>query len=199
MKFAVTLTGGFAVSLDNNWTVSVFFGPGSYCSNHDINRAETALLGYVVAEEDVELLVYKGSNINSFRIDYDALDQGRLIMEPDADPMAHVPNWRVLQTIDAMQSLITPETDPCPLNEYLVVRDAFDTNDPYIEDLRRVNAYSDKHAIQKVVRTSLISEDEDGGYYEEADGPKIRAQLLGLASSTDEELDALYSDFEYVR
>lgn len=191
MKFAVTLTGGFAVNLDNGWTVSVFFGPGSYCSNHDMNRAETALLGYVVAEEDVELLIFKGSNVNAFRIDFDALDEGRLVLTGDREPMAHVPNWRVLQTINALQSLITKETDPCPLNEYMVVRDT--------EDLRRVNAYSDKHAVQKVVRTSLIYEDEDGGYYEEAAGAKIRAKLIGPASSTDEELDAQYSDFEYVK
>ena len=176
------------MTLDNNWTVSAFFGPGSYCSNYNLDRIKAEHRGWVEAKEDVELLVYKGSSINSFRIDYDALDQGRLVMEPDADPMMHVPNWRVMQTIDALQSLITKETDPCPLREYLVVRDTFDTDNPYIEDLRRVNAYSDKHAIQKVV-----------GYYEEAAGAKIRAQLIDPASSTDEELDAWYSDFEYVK
>ena len=198
MKFAANLSGGFSVTLDNEWTISAFFGPGSYCSNHYMNRAEAALRGWVVAEEDVELLIYKGSSVNSFCIDFDALDEGRLVLERDSDPMEHVPNERVIQIINTLQSL-TEETDPCRLNEYMVVRDTFDTDNPYIEDLRRVNAYSDKHAIQKVVKTLLVYEDDDGGYYEEATGAKIRAQLIGPASSTDEELDAWYSDFEYVK
>jgi len=37
LGFATTCNKGFSITFDNGVTVSVQFGPGNYCSNHNLN------------------------------------------------------------------------------------------------------------------------------------------------------------------
>ena len=63
--FMITMGKGFRIKFENDWSISVQWGPGNYCKNNYIDMMEfyaTPASKIKIQSEDAEIAIFKPDN-----------------------------------------------------------------------------------------------------------------------------------------